>query len=436
MRIKRILLMCFFSSTLLGLVLPVSFCEAATGWTETYEVNPAYKSTMAQTSDGGYALAGHTGAIEYAPRNGSADYCLIKTDSSGSIEWSKTYGETNSSTLSYIIQTGDGGYAIAGSMYTGQGYGTSALLAKTDSMGYKQWSKTYVKSDEEHFFTGTYSIVQTNDGGYVLAGAVFPTGGYYLVKSDSSGNMEWSKTHGSGFWTVSCSVVQTSDGGYALVGPGEPQDGGNSPDFWLVKTDELGNMQWNQTYGGTKDEFAFSMIQTSDGGYAIAGYTESYSSGGYNDFWLVKTDSLGNEQWSKTYGGTGNEGANWLIQTVDGGFAIAGWTTSYGSGRTDFWLVKTDELGKMQWNQAYGGTNDDRAQTVVQTSNGGYTIAGYTNSYGEKGHNLLLVNTDENGIVPEFPSTLLVGVLMVLVTLVFLVYEKRTAKLSDKSIFS
>jgi hypothetical protein len=139
--------------------------------------------------------------------------------------------------------------------------------------------------------------------------------------------------------------------------------------------------QWNKTYGGILDDYAFSVVQTIDGGFAIAGYTYSFGIGG-TDFWLVKTDGDGNMEWNKTYGGTQDDYAGSVVQAVDGGYTLAGWTESFGAGDNDFWLVKTDGDGNMEWNKTYGGTQYDSAYSVVQTSDGGFAIAGYTCSFG------------------------------------------------------
>jgi hypothetical protein len=238
------------------------------------------------------------------------------------------------------------------------------------------------------------SAIATSDGGYAIAGytASFGAGGgdFWLVKTDSAGNEQWNRTYGGIGVDVGHSVVQTSDGGYAIAGEtyyGYP----DSVDFWLVKTDSAGNEQWNQTYGGTTDDFGTSVVQTSDGGYAIAGRTNSYGVG--NDFWLVKTDAAGNSQWNQTYGGTNYEEVHSVVQTSDGGYAIAGHTTSYGAGDYDVWLVKTDASGTVQWTQAYGGTGTDYWGIVVETSDGGYAIAGITWSYGAGNEDFWLVNT-------------------------------------------
>ncbi|MEJ2281905.1 MAG: hypothetical protein P8X97_08405, partial [Candidatus Bathyarchaeota archaeon] len=169
-----------------------------------------------------------------------------------------------------------------------------------------------------------------------------------LISSVFGSSVMWSQNYGTEEAEEGTSIVQTSDGGYAIAGG--CMDIGVSYDFWLVKTDENGIMQWNQKYrAGNGLEIARSLVQTPDGGYAMVG--ETYSIGaGSDDFWLVKTDENGNIQWNRTYGGQNSDVANSLIVTSDGGFALAGRTYSYGSGNSDYWLIKTDANGIVQWN--------------------------------------------------------------------------------------
>jgi hypothetical protein len=189
---------------------------------------------------------------------------------------------------------------------------------------------------------------------------------------------QWNKTYGGAGVDWAYSVVQTSDGGYAIAG--DATGVGPQTDSLLVKTDSAGNMQWSKTYGGAGIDDAASVVQTSDGGYAIAGSTSSFGAGGY-DFWLVKTVANGNMLWSKTYGGTNEELAHSVVQANDGGYAIAGETDSYGAGGKDFLLVKVDSAGNMEWRNTYGGGSTDWGESVVQTSDMGYAIAGRTDSY-------------------------------------------------------
>ncbi|MFB0514424.1 MAG: hypothetical protein ACETVQ_02490 [Candidatus Bathyarchaeia archaeon] len=362
-----------------------------TQWTKTYggaESEDAY--SVVQTADGGYALAGHTDSY-----GAGGDFWLVKTDAPGSHQWNKTYGGADYDSAYSVVQTADGGYALAGTIGS---FGAGDFwLVKTDSAGNQLWNQTFGGENTEY----AWSVVQTADGGYALAGLTYSFGAgggdFWLVKTDSAGNALWNRTYGGTGWEEARSMVQTADGGYALAGHTNSFGAGGS-DFWLVKTDSAGNQLWNQTFGGASAEDAYSVVQTADGGYALAGETNSFGAGDA-DFWLVKTDSAGNHQWNKTYGGTGWEEARSMVQTADGGYALAGHTSSYGAGGRDFWLVKTDSAGNQQWTKTDGGASDDAAYSLVQTVDGGYALAGYTYSFGAGGADFWLVKTDvESGL--------------------------------------
>jgi len=214
-----------------------------------------------------------------------------------------------------------------------------------------EWDKTYGGASADM----AEAVKQTDDGGYLVAGATWSFGAgmadFWLVKTDTNGNMQWNKTYGGADWDWAESVQQTSDGGYVIAG-GTKSFGGGDCDFWLVKIDADGNMQWNKPYGGAHWDMAYSVQQTSDGGYVIVGQTDSFGIGA--DVWLVKTDSAGNMQWQRTYGGADVDGARSVQQTSDGGYIVAGVTRSFGVGSFDFWLIKTDANGHMMWYKTYG----------------------------------------------------------------------------------
>ena len=313
------------------------------------------------------------------------------------IELSKTYGGADRDYAYSMIQTGDGGYAVAGWTRSYGAGGNDFWLVKTDTDGNMEWNQTYGGTDDDY----GYSVVQTSDGGYAIAGATHSSGAggsdFWLVKTDSAGNVQWNQTYGGTDLLEdieqALSVIQTFDGGYAMAG----HRGMLRADFWLVKTDSTGDMMWNKTYGGTSNDRGYSVVQTSDGGYAMAGDTESFGAGaGDDDFWLVKTDPSGSMEWNKTYGGTNIEYQPSVIQTFDGGYAMAGQTGPIGEvlGPFDLWLVKTDSAGTMQWNRTYGGTGSDYAagcHACVQRGDGGYTIAGDTNSSGAGDYDFWLI---------------------------------------------
>ena len=256
------------------------------------------------------------------------------------------------------------------------------------------WSRTYGGAGYD---MGGGETVQTGDGGYAISGETNSSGAggldFWLFKTDAGGNMQWNKTYGGAFNENIGDMRQTSDGGYAILGYTTSFGAGNQ-DVWLVKTDAAGNMQWNKTYGGTGDEWAISVVQTSEGGYALLGYTSSFGAGS-EDLYLVKTDAVGNMLWNKTYGGPNVEEGRSVVQTSDGGYALAGYTNSSGAGGSDFWLVKTDAAGNMLWNKTYGGTGSDYCENLIRTSDGGYAMTGHGTSFG--GYKAYLVKTDANG---------------------------------------
>jgi len=201
---------------------------------------------------------------------------------------------------------------------------------------------------------------------------------FWLVKADANGNMLWNRTYGGPEWDSAYSLVETPDEGYILAG-WTKSFGAGEYDCWVIRIDVNGNMELNQTYGGAGNDVAWSLVKLSEGGYAIAGTNESFGTKGF-DCWLIKTDYSGNMQWNQTYGGTGIDYAYSLVETFDGGYALAGMTESFGAGKADVWLIKTDVHGNMQWNQTFGRVEPDEANSLIQTFDGGYALAGYTTS--------------------------------------------------------
>ncbi|MDQ1098193.1 MULTISPECIES: hypothetical protein [Chryseobacterium] len=248
------------------------------------------------------------------------------------------------------------------------------------------------------------SAVATTDGGYAVAGYSSSSNGdvsgnngsadFWILKVSSSGNLQWKKTLGGSDYDEARSIVQTADGGYAIAGVTASSNGdvsGNhgGNDFWVVKLDSSGALQWQKTFGGPADENAYSIVQTSDGGYAVAGYAASNSgdvSGnlGGIDFWVVKLDNSGTLQWQKTLGGSGTESAQSIIQTTDGGYAVAGYSDSTNgdavgnNGNQDYLIIKLSSTGNVEWHKVFGGTDTDIANAVIQTADGGFALAGYT----------------------------------------------------------
>ena len=285
------------------------------------------------------------------------------------------------------------------------------------------WDKTYGGAG----YDGAFSLVETSDGGFAMAGQTDSFGAgradFWLIKSDKSGNIEWDKTYGGTGYDSAFSLIETSDGGFAMAGQTDSFGAGDA-DFWLIKTDGSGNLEWQRPYGGAGYDASYALIETSDGGFALAGPTES--SQAFSDSWLIKTDRTGIIQWNRAYGGLLYDDAYALVETSDGGFVIAGFTESFGAGASDYWIAKTDNSGNMQWNRTHGGPGPDIAQALVATSDGGFGMAGFTESFGAGNADLWLVKTDEYGI-PEFPSWIILP-FFVIMTLVLLLFKNKVFK--------
>jgi len=366
------------------------FCKAIGG------ENLDWGHSIIQTSDSGYAIAGST----YSFGAGWADVYVVKLDAHGNLQWTKTIGGPKDDVGTSLIQTSDGGYVIAGSTISFSEVDAfkrdvDVYVVKLDVNGNLQWTRTIGgKSVDE----GS-SLIQTSDGGYAIAGYTysFGAGGFdvYVVKLDANGNLQWTKTIGGPKDDYGISLIQTSDGGYAIAGYTK-SFGAGYDDVYVVKLDAHGNLQWTKTIGGKYYARGHSLIQTSDGGYAIAGSTYSFDTRS-GDVYVVKLDAHGNLQWTKTIGREyGDEGSS-LIQTSDGGYAIAGSTGSFGAKRGDVYLVKLDANGNLQWTRTIGGENEDLGNSLIQTSDGGYAIAGSTESFGAGKKDVYVVKLDKNG---------------------------------------
>jgi predicted secreted protein len=348
-------------------------------------------NSIIQTADGGYAVAG----VTESKGAGGEDFWVIKLDKQGNIVWDRTYGGSEDDFLWSILQTNDGGYAVAGWTNSKGAGGEDFWVIKLDKQGNIVWDRTYGGSEDDFL----WSILQTNDGGYAVAGNTASKGAggedFWVIKLDKQGNIVWDRTYGGSSYDIVNSLIQTTDGGYAIAGD-TASKGAGKVDTWVIKLDKQGNIVWDRTYGGSEDDFLWSLIQTIDGGYAGAGVTESKGAGG-EDLWVIKLDKQGNIVWDRTYGGSQDDFTNALIQTIDGGYAGAGVTESKGAGGEDFWVIKLDKQGNIVWDRTYGGRGNDRAYSMIQTTDGGYAIAGDTASKGAGGSDVWIIKLDEKG---------------------------------------
>jgi hypothetical protein len=351
-----------------------------------------YAYSIKRTTDGGYAAAGATTSFGA----GNGDFYIVKLDANGNLQWTRTIGGTGDDEAKFIVQTTDGGYAAAGFTQSfGEG-NSDFYIVKLDANGNLQWNKTVGGINED----AALAIVQSTDGGYAVFGYTYSYGAgdrdYYIVKLDASGNLQWNKTFGGIYYEYGETGIQTADGGYAMAGFSY-SFGAGSGDYYIVRLDANGNFQWNRTIGGSDADYCLSIIQTTDGGYAVAGQANSFGAGS-NDYYIVKLDAGGNPQWNKTVGGTALDYAESIIQTPDGSYAIGGLTYSYGAGGQDVYIVKLNASGTLLWSRTIGGINDDYIESIVLATDGGYVGAGHTNSFGQGNFDMYIVKLDANGI--------------------------------------
>jgi hypothetical protein len=366
--------------------------------------------TIQQTIDGGYIVAGNSSSIngDVSGNQGEVDCWVVKLTSLGTIEWQKSLGGSISDLANSIQQTNDGGYIVAGLSFStnddfsGNHGSGDCWVVKLDNIGTIVWQKTFGGSN----FDEATSIQQTYDGGYIFTGNTQSNDGdvsgnhgtadYWVVKLTSTGTIAWQKTLGGSFGELAYSIKQTIDGGYIVAGLTHSNDGdvsGNHGfnDCWLVKLTSIGLIEWKKTIGGTEYDIPYSIQQTNNGGYIIAGQTGSNNgdvSGnhGSSDYWVIKLTSLGAIEWQKTLGGTTYDEATSIQQTNDGGYIVTGYSNSNDGdvsgnhGDYDFWMVKLTNIGSIEWQKSLGGSDREESYSIKQTNDGGYIASGVSYS--------------------------------------------------------
>jgi hypothetical protein len=374
---RAISILCFVLSFILT-AIPSLAQPPETLWTRTFNNGGNaldWGYDVQQTTDGGFIVSG----FGYREESNN-DVWVIKTDSDGNEVWNQFFGGIASDLGYGIEQTTDGGFAVLANTYSyGAGY-LDVWLIKIDADGNEVWTQTYGELNADR----GESMQQTSDGGFIIVGYTNSIGaGYYdimLIKTDEFGNQLWMRTYGFELHDNGYSVQQTSDGGYIIAGS-TGSIGAGASDGFLIKTDYEGEVEWERTVGGTSSDALYDVRQTTDGGYIMVGETASFGIGPKKDLWMIKMDAEGNELWWRNHGGVWNDVGNSVRQTDDGGYIMAGtWERSLLD--PDMWLLKTDELGNHLWSQLFTGEdpidnyNDDEGYSVRQTSDGGYIATG------------------------------------------------------------
>jgi len=378
-----------------------------------------YAYSMEQTTDGGYVVAGYAssndGNVTGTHNSPYPDYWVVKLDNNGVLQWQKTLGGSNNDLAYSIAQTMDGGYILAGWSSSVNGdvtghHGSTAnddyWVVKIDETGNLQWQKSLGGLDIDD----ARSIIQTSDGGYMVVGYSYSNnydvtdshggGDMWAVKLNNTGAIEWQKSLGGSSYDMALAVQETS-GGYVIAGSTTSNDGDVTGfhgggwlfgDYWIVKINTDGDILWQKALGGSGEEVAMAIEPTSDGGYIVAGSSNSNDgdvSGnhGDNDYWIVKIDNLGEIEWQKSLGGSNEDTATDVKQTTDGGYIVSGMTksndgdvTGNHGGENDYWIVKLDNLGEIEWQKSLGGGGYDFSYGIRQDADGGYVIAGSSDS--------------------------------------------------------
>lgn len=354
-------------------------------------------NAIIELADGGYVLAGYVNA---GPAGGS-DVLLVRTDANGGEEWSRTFGGTADEVAFAVRELADGGFVVVGYTQSFGSGGYDIYLVRTNQEGHMQWDQDYGGTGDEMAF----DVIVDSGGGFVLAGETDSSGAglfdMYLVRTSANGVVDWAMTYGGTGSESAASVCENRNGGYVVAGSVQPNQDAEW-DVFVVGTDANGVQSWPATFGGTDRDVGNAVIQASDDSFIVCGTSNSFGSGD-DDVYLIKVTGQGTQDWDKTYGGVGDESGQDLVQTADGGFAIAGWTASGSAGLNDVYLIKAYANGNVQWSWPYGGTGNDGATALVQASDGGYAMAGDTGSFGSGPLDVYFVKTNPGGIASSTP---------------------------------
>lgn len=400
-----------------------------------------FAGSLIKTPDGGFIVAGSSASNISGEKtqnnrcrcessfNDASDYWIVKLDKSMNIQWDKTIGGKEDDHLSTIIPTTDGGYMLGGYSASpisgektegrrGPKYSSDYWIVKLDVSGNIQWDKTIGGKDQDNLS----AVLQIPDGGYILGGSSVSgisgektdssRGGfdYWVVRIDNNGNVMWDKTIGGKSADILSNIIPI-DNGFILGGTSSSNKSGDKrsaaigqEDYWLVKMDINGNILWDKTIGGNGYDQLRGLEKTNDGGFILAGSSDSKNSGdktqkgrGYRDYWVVKLDANAVIEWDRTIGGSGWDELNSLKQTADGGYILSGSSSSNFSGEKsentrgnqgwdDFWVVKLNRNGNIAWDKTIGGNDMETGGYILEYAKDNYVIAGssQSNISGEK----------------------------------------------------
>jgi hypothetical protein len=418
-RASVILLILFLSA--IGCTIPS--VESNAIWWRTFGGTEAdYGNDIVECRSGGYAIIG--GSISFG--NSSTAVWLLRINANGELIWNQTFGGVNGDSGTALQECSDGGFIITGYSRTYTHGRQDIWLIRTDAAGNLVWHQYFGGFDTDHGM----DVIEVSDGGFALIGntrsfgSVDPatqirTYDIWLIRTTDNGLPLWNRTYGFENDDIARALVELEGGGFLILGDlnsnyefvGTDPGWDFTSDGWLIRTDATGQVVWNRTYAGEGHDFVRSIIPLSEGGFAIAGFSQSYGTGSY-DGWFIQTDALGNDLSNLTYGGSSEDLLQTILRCDDGGFALVGYTFSTGMGAGDVWMVRTDTMGNELWTQTFGGSRDETGRSCVQNQDGTFTITGYTFSFGAGDRDVLLVTLLDAPPASDFPMWILGIVLL------------------------
>ena len=352
-----------------------------------------YGRAMLQTNNGDYIIVGNSSVFGDSFSNA----ILTKVNYKGEQIWKKDYSFSDTDRLNSFVELENGDLVLVGYSMSSTNSSKDILIIRSDSEGNIIWQHTYGGNEDE---VGN-SIDITSDNNFIVCGDKIDSNNgkslCYIMKVNGNGEEYWSDEIGGEQNDHGYSIITTSDGGSAISGMTR-SSGNISGDAWILKLNNDGIIEWSKSYGGNGSESGRKIIETNDNCYLIVGSSDSFGSGD-NDAYLIKIDSQGNQLWSETYGGGGTDHGRFVMQTVDQGYIISGYSDSIGeSNNFDFWLFKVDPLGVIEWQRSYNSDGNDRAFSGMQTLDGGYAIAGYGSLNSTTPPDLKIIKTDDQGL--------------------------------------
>lgn len=347
---------------------------------------------VALSDDGTIAFAGYTATFG----SGALDMLFLKLSETGAVQWGNAYGYSNNDYLYGMCPASDGGFILSGRTYSGGGGSGDEDRKKIDGSGNLVWEYWAGTSGYE----GSVDVFVNPDGTIVLCNYTngFGAGDYdaWIRKVDASGGTIWGYSYGGADYDYGSAIVRNNLGGYAVAGATE-SSGAGGMDIFFFTLDGSGTIVFNKVIGGAGDDVGRDLIQDSDGNYVIAGYTTSFGNGG-KDFYIKKLDASGNSIWGWAFGGADDDDAYAIIQTADGGYAVAGTTESLGGGYKDIWLVKYGNDGLSSWDVSFGGSSNDMGSDLKQGPDGSFYVVGtsYSASAGSSDFIIVKISIDGN----------------------------------------